>query len=157
MKISMTFTAILALAGLNSGVALAQEAELQETINEQCYIVVAEEGAPPIPMDVGVVELTAGNNIVDLNIPEDQIMTHILCARDQVRLAANDYVLSMSGIPLIVFSDDADGNRTGISLTIEDDQFAVSVVQGELTDEDRAAIVESLEGFYAALENDNGE
>lgn len=145
--------------GIISATALlgTQEASIQETIVEQCFIVVNEEGAPPIPMDVGVIEFSAGNNIVDLNIPDGYTLSNITCMREQLRLAQNDYIIPLSGVPLVLFIEDSDGNRTGISLTIEEDQFAVSIVQGEISDTDRAAIVESLEGFYAALENDNGE
>lgn len=132
-------------------------AQAQEELVESCYLILSSENSEPLAMEMGVMEMTAPGAEVSLDIPDGEQLAAISCVRTQLRLAENDYMMAMWGIPLIVYADSEEGERSGVLLTIEDDQFTVQVAQGELTDEDRAALVESLEGFYAALESDSGE
>lgn len=140
---------------------LITSAELQpapeDELMEQCFLLLAGEGSEPVVMETSVIEMTEPGSEASLQVPEGESLAAITCARNKLRFAENDYLMAIWGIPFIVVYDNENGERSGVMLTIQDDQFAVEVSQGELTDEDRTAIVESLEGFYVSLENDNGE
>jgi len=143
---SMTLTSIL----MTSALGLSQEAS--EPLVENCYLMLADEGAELIEMEVQVQELTADDDLSEITIPEGTQLSNIMCSRTELKLAENDYKLAIAGVPLMVAYDNENGERSAIMFRVLDGQFAVEVVQGELTDEQRNGLVTALEGYYAALE-----
>lgn len=71
----------------------------------------------------------------------------LMCDRDTIVPGADDYEVLLHGVPLLIRSGPEDAARV-VALDIAENQFRVRIMQGELSEDERAQAVARLEGFY---------
>lgn len=130
------------------GASFAQQSAPEES---ECFLVAENEPAPIVLVDVSVLERTRSHDRFWVNYPDDMRVSALLCARSDVVPAADDYKVILAGYSLMLTFADQDSRDVTTVLDAVDDQFRLRVVEGELTEEERARARIRLESYYAAL------
>lgn len=140
----------MALAGLATGGALAQTG-----IEEYGCAAMSNDGqgAAGLP-GYSILEETSEDGRFSFGISADFHVSGIMCRRNSIIPAEFDFEVPLSGYPLYISTDGADGSRI-VVLTIEDEQFVVRVLEGRLTAAERARVASRIESYYARLDTES--
>lgn len=154
---SMSFAAMPALAQDDAAAPMstapAAEAELVEM---SCAIVGKEAGAEKSNVyaapDLSVLAMTRDHDGLKLDTAEGFETEGILCERNSIVPAPDDYKAPKSGYPLYVETYDGE-EKTGVSkLVLEDGVYGYEVLLGELTDAERATADARIAAYNAQTE-----
>lgn len=117
---------------------------LSAAASAQCYSLNAETG-PELLEGYTLAEETAREGLMPPPpLPEGS--AGIVCQRETVVPDANDFEILRHGIPLYIRAGEGD-DMTTLVLGFADGNYVVQVPEGEITEEERGAIVAALEGF----------
>ncbi|WP_109261536.1 hypothetical protein [Hyphobacterium indicum] len=111
------------------------------------------QGAAAMP-GYSVLERSRAEGRMTVSISADFAIAGIMCRRNTIIPAEQDFEVPLAGLPLYISTDGADGSRI-VVLTIEDDQFVVRIMEGELTASEREQVASRIETYYAALEDES--
>lgn len=126
------------LAGLVAALGLSAAA------SAECYSV-GVDSDPQLLEGYTLTEASAAEGLMPPPpVPEGS--TGLLCVRDTVVPQPNDFEILRHGMPLYVQAGEGE-DTTLLALGYEDGNYVVRLPQGEITDQERAAIVAALEGF----------
>lgn len=140
----------IAAASLTSTAALA----MTDVEEYGCAVMAADRhGAAAMP-DYSVLERSRAEGRMTLGISADFTIAGIMCRRNTIIPAEHDFEVPLAGLPLYISTDGADGSRI-VVLTIEDDQFVVRIMEGELTGSEREQVASRIETYYAALDDES--
>jgi len=148
MKRTLLASAVLALATTASAFA---QTEIREY---GCALMSGDGGGAAGLPGYSVLEETREDGMFSIGIRADFVVTGIICRRNTLVPAEYDYEVTFTGYPLYIAMEGDTGDRIG-ALTIEDDQFVFHVVQGELTEAERAAVAARLESYYAMVNDES--
>lgn len=127
-----------------SAAALLAATGLSAAAEAECYAVSAE-GDPQLLEGYTLAEETAREGLMPPPpVPEDA--SGILCVRESVVPDENDFEILRHGMPLYIRAGEGD-DVTVLALGYRDGNYVVQLPQGEITEDERAAIVAALEGF----------
>lgn len=130
--VSMCAAAAAAALGLSGG-ALAE-----------CYSIDAEGNAQLLQGYTLAAESAREGLMPPPPVPEGS--AGIMCTRDTVVPDRNDFEILRHGMPLYIRHGEGDAARL-LVLGYEDGNYVVSIPQGEITEDERVAIIAALEGF----------
>jgi len=140
----------IAAASLTSTAALA----FTDVEEYGCVAMSADrQGAAAMP-GYSVLERSRAEGRMTVSISADFAVAGIMCRRNTIIPAEHDFEVPLAGLPLYISTDGADGSRI-VVLTIEDDQFVVRIMEGELTASEREQVASRIETYYAALEDES--
>lgn len=116
-----------------------------------CFAIPGEAGAQPTVIQ-GFILSDAAARPGPLQMPQLPDGTAaVLCDRETVVPDPNDFKLLLQGIPLMIRSGTPD-DPTVLSMGIEEGNYTISVMMGSLNDDERAAIISTVEGFDAGID-----
>ncbi|PWE18296.1 hypothetical protein DDZ18_01435 [Marinicauda salina] len=111
----------------------------------QCFAMFDDESAEPQPIDgYTVVDASAEPGLME-RPPAPEDAAGILCSRDTIVPDANDFEI-LYHMPLYIRAGQGE-ETTVLALGFSDGNYVVQLPQGEITEDERAAIVAALEGF----------
>lgn len=136
---------------LAAGGALAMSVALGAPAMADCYALFAEEGRDPVLME-GYdlhVEAARPGPLAPLPAPEGTVA--LLCDRDSVVPDRNDVKLLLNGYSLLTRSGEGD-DVTILNMGIVEGNYSIAVMAGEIDEQERAAIIEAVEGFDTTID-----
>jgi hypothetical protein len=114
----------------------------------QCYAIFADDREPAPLGDYDLIAESEAPGLMDPpQLPDGA--NAIMCDRDGIVPAENDYEVLLHGVPLLIRSQEGE-EPVITALDIADNQFRVRLMQGDVSEGDREAITGRLEGFYAS-------
>lgn len=127
---------------LTIAAACAAPLMLAGAAHAECFAAFAEEGRELAPLNGYVLEEEAARPgpVARPPLPEDA--AGLLCVREAIAPDANDFKILHHGIPLFIQSGD-----TMLALGFAEDEYVVTIPQGEIDEAERDAIVDALESF----------
>ncbi|WP_429911938.1 hypothetical protein [Glycocaulis sp.] len=129
-----------------SGAALIASFAMGAPALANCFAIPGEAGAQPtVIQGFSVQEATARPGPLQLP-PLPEGTGAILCDRDSVVPARNDFKVLLTGLPLMIRAGTAD-DPTVLSMGIDDGNYSISIMMGSIDDAERSAIIEAVEGF----------
>ncbi|WP_439633968.1 hypothetical protein [Glycocaulis sp.] len=134
-----------------SGAALLASLVAGAPALADCFAIPGEAGAQPTVIEGFTVrEATARPGPLQLP-PLPEGTGAILCDRDTVVPDRNDFKVLLAGLPLMIRAGTPD-DPTVLSLGIQDGDYAIGVMMGSLTDQERTAIISTVEGFDDSID-----
>lgn len=129
-----------------AGTALVLGMALGAPAMANCYAVFAEEGRQPelIPGYVLHEEAAQPGPLASLPVPEGT--AGLLCDRETVIPDRNDFKLLLRGYALLTRAGDGE-DTTILNMGIVDGNYTISVLAGEINEQERADIIAAVEGF----------
>lgn len=129
-----------------SGAALIASLAMGAPAFANCYAIPAEAGAQPTVIQGFSVQQAAARPGPLQLPPLPQGTGAILCDRDSVVPARNDFKVLLAGLPLMIRAGTPD-DPTVLSMGIDDGNYAISIMMGSIDDAERSAIITAVEGF----------
>lgn len=131
---------------LAAGAALTMSVALGAPALAQCYAVFAEEGRQPEPIAGYVLEEHTAQPGPLAPPPVPEGTAGLLCDRDTVIPDQNDFKLLLNGYALLTRVG-AGEDTTILNMGIVDGNYSISVMAGEITEQEREGIIAAVEGF----------
>lgn len=133
------------------GTALAASLVAGAPALANCFAIPGEAGAQPTVIQ-GFIVRDAAARPGPLQLPQlPEGTAAILCDRESVVPDANDFKVLLQGLPLMIRSGTPD-EPTVLSMGIEEGNYTISVMMGSINDEERDAIISTVEGFDSGID-----
>lgn len=131
--------------------ALALTAAISAPSLADCYAVFAEEGREPVLLEGYDLQVEAARPGPLAALPAPEGTVGLLCDRDSVVPDSNDVKLLLNGYGLLTRSGEGE-DMTILNMGIVDGNYSIAVLAGEIDEQERAAIIEAVEGFDATID-----
>ncbi|GGG99030.1 MAG TPA: hypothetical protein DF715_11030 [Oceanicaulis sp.] len=134
-----------------SGAALVASLAAGAPAFADCFAIPGTAGAQPtVIQGFNVREAAARPGPLQLP-PLPEGTGAILCDRESVVPDRNDFKVLLAGLPLMIRAGTPE-DPTVVSMGIQDGDYAIGVMMGSLTDEERQGIISTVEGFDDSID-----
>lgn len=136
---------------LAAGAALGLSVALGTPAMANCYALFAEEGRDPVALEGYDLQVEAARPGPLAALPAPEGTVGLLCDRESVVPDRNDVKLLLNGYALLTRAGEGE-DMTILNMGIVDGNYSIAVLAGEIDEQERAAIIEAVEGFDATID-----
>lgn len=136
---------------LAAGAALGLSLAFGAPAMANCYALFAEEGRDPVLMEGYELHVEAARPGPLAALPAPEGTVAILCDRASIVPDHNDVKLLLNGYSLLTRSGEGD-DMTILNMGIVEGNYSIAVLAGEIDEQERAAIIEAVEGFEDTID-----